>query len=146
MVCVTTTGSDLERKGLSRTVAWVHLFRQPCCWMVPSKLLSTCLSIIPQVEGAGEEPEPELGSEAICATSRTPWNMCHSCLASLLSALIAWSFCCTLALRDMNWCYFLFLIVFQSAVQIFTKSKHQKPQKQTLSSDVNPGVPLACLF
>lgn len=98
MVCV-TTGSALERKGLSGAVTWVHLFRQPFCWMVPSKLLSTCLSIILQAEGAEEQPGPELSSEAICATSRTLWNMCHSCLASLLSALIAWGFCCPLALR-----------------------------------------------
>lgn len=95
MVCV-TRGSDLERMGLSGAVTWVHLFRQPFCWMVPSKLPSTCLSIILQAEGAGKEPE--LDSEAICATSQTLWNMCHSYLASLLSALIAWSFCCPLAL------------------------------------------------
>lgn len=89
MVCV-ITGSDLERKGLSGAVTWMHLFRQPFCWIVPSKLLSTCLSIILQAEEAGKEPEP--GPEALWATSRTLWNVCHSCLASLLSAFIAWSF------------------------------------------------------
>lgn len=68
VVCV-TTGSDLERKKLSGAVTRMHLFRQPFCWMVPRKLLSTCLSIILQAKGAGEEPRPELGSEAICATS-----------------------------------------------------------------------------
>lgn len=74
----------------------------------------------------------------LCNLLNTVKRMCHpflACTHHLQSAFVVWSFCCCCPLSlegaavDMNWCYFLLLIIFKMAVQIFLKEQTSKSLK-----------------
>lgn len=101
-------------------------------------------------------------SEAICATSWTPWNaraipFLHThitCSLLLLSGVSVVVVTCPWKMLpwhcvSMNWCYFLLLIIFKMAVEIFLKeqaSKSLKSKHLVAIWMLGCTMPLACTF